>query len=229
MSIGTFLENALIYGIPLVIAITLHEAAHGYVALFFGDPTAKQAGRLSLNPLNHIDPVGTLLMPGLLILLGAPFVFGYAKPVPVSFSRLTRPKRDMMFVAAAGPLTNIILAFVSGVILLLASKQPYALQQLVGTSALFSMYINVTLALFNLIPIPPLDGSRILVGLLPDEAGPYFERIERYGFAILLGIIIVIPMVAHQLGSEFNLLSWLLRTPIEWTVRLIATILGLES
>lgn len=228
MSPGTFLENALIYGIPLIFAITLHEAAHGYVAMMFGDPTAKNAGRLSLNPIKHVDPLGTILMPGLLIAFGSPFVFGYAKPVPVSFWRLGHPKRDMIFVAAAGPLTNIVLAYVSVFILTVASTLDGSAQHFVSTSALFSLYINVTLALFNLLPLPPLDGSRILAGLLPREFGRHFDELDRYGMFILLGLIVIVPLIAHQLGFEFNLLSWILSEPIEWTVRFIAGSVGLR-
>ena len=195
------LQNLAICTPPLLLGVTFHEAMHGYVAYRLGDPTAKQMGRLTLNPLAHIDPVGTLLVPAVLFLTGATFLFGWARPVPVNFFRLRNPKRDMVWVAAAGPLTNLTLAAISGILyqlfLSMAPTLPSA-----GLTVLtffvymcvFSVKINVLLALFNLIPIPPLDGGRILVGLLPREQAIAVSRIEPYGMFILFGLILLNPL-----------------------------------
>lgn len=158
-----------------LMTVVLHELAHGLVAYAFGDRTAAQMGRLTLNPLKHIDPLWTVVLPGILFFLGLP-VIGMAKPVPVNFANLRNPKRDMILVAAAGPITNLLLAS----ILVLAYK-------LSGqTVLLYCVYFNLGLALFNLLPIPPLDGSRILVGLLPSEIGIYIWRMEYFGFILVL-------------------------------------------
>ena len=164
--------DALIYAasiwvIPLIIAITFHEAAHGYVARFFGDNTAWQFGRVTLNPFKHIDPVGTVLLPALLFITRSPFLFGYAKPVPVNFGALRNPRRDMIFVAAAGPAMNFILAVIAALLFHLVSYLPDTAEQWVAENLKNGLVINVILAIFNLLPLPPLDGGRIVVGLLP--------------------------------------------------------------
>ncbi len=177
---------------PLFLAVILHEVMHGYVAYRLGDPTAKHLGRLTLNPIAHIDPFGTLLIPLFLFLTGAPFLFGYAKPVPVNFFRLRNPKRDMIWVAAAGPLTNLTVAAICGIIfrffMLMPNTDGIFIEFFIRMFH-FSVVINVLLALFNLIPIPPLDGGRILVGSLPHEKAAMVSRLEPYGMFLVIFLI----------------------------------------
>ena len=185
--IKTVVETLLIDGIPLILAITLHEAAHAYAAKRLGDFTAFYLGRVSLNPIKHIDPVGTLLIPIVLKLIGSPILFGYAKPVPVNFLALNHPKRDMIWVALAGPASNWIQAVLWTLLLsiLLATANT---QDLLISMAKAGIYWNVILAVLNLFPLPPFDGGRILVGLLPMEQARFVSKIEPFGFFILLGL-----------------------------------------
>ena len=184
-----------IWALPVLLAITLHEAAHGYVARHFGDPTADQAGRITLNPLRHIDPVGTLLVPASILALSSLFgaggiLFGWAKPVPVNFSRLRNPKADMLWVAAAGPFTNLIMALGWAIlfrIALVGEPGAYTLPLLKMADA--GMQINAVLMVLNLLPLPPLDGGRIAVSLLPHHLAWRFARLEPYGFPILLVLL----------------------------------------
>lgn len=190
-----FLLNVALWAFPVVMAITLHEAAHGYVARLFGDPTAHEQGRITLNPLKHIDPVGTLLVPGGIVLMnaitGAGFPpFGWAKPVPVDFGRLRKPKADMLWVAAAGPASNFVQAIawavLIGFVVKMSSGQGDSLWVELATRG---MLVNVGLMLINLVPIPPLDGGRIAVSLLPMRQAIAWSRIEPYGFYILIGLL----------------------------------------
>lgn len=186
----SIIQTLAIYAIPVIFAITLHEAAHGYVARHFGDPTAWQLGRITLNPLKHVDPVGTILIPALLYISKAGFLFGWAKPVPVDFSRLRRPKQDMLWVAAAGPGANLVMALGWAVLLKLAvilPQNPYSLPLAEMSRA--GIEVNAVLMLLNLLPIPPLDGGRIAVSLLPPRLAWRFARVERFGFVILLGLL----------------------------------------
>src|SRR5690606_37496320 len=185
------IQALAIYALPVIFAITLHEAAHGYVARHFGDPTAWQLGRVSLNPIRHIDPVGTILVPGLILLFsGGGFLFGWAKPVPVDFGRLRNPKRDMLWVAAAGPAANLAMLLGWAVLYKFGSSDPDSLyglaMQAMGRAG---MIINASLMLLNLLPLPPLDGGRIMVSLLPHRWAWRFAQIERYGFVILLVLL----------------------------------------
>jgi Zn-dependent protease len=198
---------ATIWVIPVVVAVTFHEAAHGFVAHLLGDDTAWRLGRVSFNPLKHIDPVGTILLPGMLLLLGSPFLFGYAKPVPVNFRALHSPRRDMVLVAAAGPAMNIALAVLAALAFHLVGDLPATGAQWLAENLRNALLINVVLAVFNLFPLPPLDGGRILVGVLPPAAAVPFARLEPYGIPILIGILFVLPMLGAPLGIDLSIVS----------------------
>jgi Zn-dependent protease len=198
---------ATVWVIPVIIAITFHEAAHGFVAHLLGDDTAWRLGRVSFNPFKHIDPFGTILLPGLLLLMHSPFLFGYAKPVPVNFRALRRPRRDMVLVAAAGPAMNIALAVVAALAFHVVFYLPATSAQWFATNLKNALLINVLLAVFNLFPIPPLDGGRILVGILPRPLATLVTRLEPYGLAILIGLFIVLPILGAQLGVNLSFVS----------------------
>lgn len=181
----TLIQKIAIYALPVIFAITVHEAAHGYIARYFGDTTAESLGRITLNPIKHIDPIGTILVPALLVLSGTGFLFGWAKPVPVDFSRLRNPKRDMRWVAAAGPASNFLMAIFWAVVYKFSAMAgdfavPLALMGQAG------ILVNVVLMVLNLLPLPPLDGGRIAVSLMPNQMAYKFAQLERYGFIILL-------------------------------------------
>ena len=190
MDLSDTLQIILVAAPPAILAITLHEAAHGYAARYFGDPTAWQAGRISLNPLRHIDPIGTLLLPLLLALFKSPILFGWAKPVPVSIHRLRHPKRDMLWVAAAGPAVNLLMAVGWTALLKLDTLIPYnMLSQPLALMCQVGIVINLSLAMLNLFPLPPLDGGRIAVSLLPEPLASQFAQLERWGFFILIALL----------------------------------------
>lgn len=222
MNISDLIQTVLIYALPVIFAITLHEAAHGYAAQRLGDPTAAMLGRVTLNPFAHIDPMGTILMPLLLYFsTGGAFLFGYAKPVPVRFDQLHHPKRDMVWVALAGPAANLLQALLWGVVL-------YALAA-AGVSERFfiemckaGMLTNVVMFAFNLFPLPPLDGGRILVGLLPWRQALMFSKIEPWGFFIVMALVItgVVNNLWMQplMGMTFDVLKLLL-SPLAALIR----------
>jgi Zn-dependent protease len=194
MDIANLIQTVAIYALPVLFAITIHEAAHGYAARRLGDNTAWMLGRITLNPLKHIDPVGTIAMPLLLYvstaaLPGGPFLLGYAKPVPVRFGNLRNPKTHMVWVALAGPVANFLQALLWG-ILYLISKRIDA-DDFFSAMAVAGVGVNVTLGVFNLFPLPPLDGGRVAIGLLPWKYGQHLARIEPYGFFIMIGLIVL--------------------------------------
>ena len=216
--------------IPMIIAIVFHEVAHGWTARLLGDDTAKEQGRLTLNPLKHVDPFGTIILPGLLRLAGMP-VFGFAKPVPVNKWRLRNPKRDMMLVAAAGPVSNLVMGLIGAILLGFysppgvvhaSSMEEFRLgfaaygrvSEFIGFSLLLFILLNVSLAIFNLLPIPPFDGGHIVEGLLPNGLAQRYGELHRYALLVMVLLLVVLPMAFPSL----NVLNWLVGPPVDWLV-----------
>ena len=220
------LYDLSVWVIPLVIAITFHEAAHGFVAHALGDDTAWKLGRVSLNPLKHIDPFGTLILPGMLLLAHSPFLFGYAKPVPVNFRALRHPRIDMVWVALAGPATNIALALIAALAFHFVGYLPPNAAQWLFDNLKNALVINVVLAVFNMMPIPPLDGGRVAVGLLPRVLAVPLARLEPFGMLILIGILIVLPLAGSQFGLNLDVISTILRATTGYLFQLILMVTG---
>jgi Zn-dependent protease len=223
-SLTATLYLASTWVLPLIIAITFHEASHGFVAHRLGDDTAWRLGRVTFNPLKHIDLYGTILLPALLLLVRSPFLFGYAKPVPVNFGALRNPRRDMVWVAAAGPGMNLALAIVAG--LVHHFLFPVGRHNWVALNLENAIFINVLLAVFNMIPLPPLDGGRVAVGLLPNVLARPLARLERYGILILILLIFVLPYIGQNMSVNLDVMSWLLARPVEYLLHLIGVITG---
>jgi len=222
------LYTASTWVLPVLIAITFHEAAHGFVAWRLGDPTAHERGRVTFNPLRHVDPFGTVILPALLLISPLPFVFGWAKPVPVAFHRLHRPRRDMILVAAAGPGINLGLALVSAILMNVAVWVPEPLATWLILNLAHAILINLLLAIFNMLPLPPLDGGRVAVCLLPQALAVPLARLERYGLFILVGALFLLPMLGERLGVEINLFRWLVWQPAEWLLPIFFRLGGVE-
>lgn len=209
------IQNITIFAIPLILAITLHEASHAFAARYFGDSTAYMLGRMTLNPVKHIDPIWTIAVPLLLLLFKSPFLFGAAKPVPVNFGALRNPKRDMIWVAAAGPLSNLVMMVLWGLVCKIAvsvpESEPAAFLALVGQAGVF---VNALIMIFNLFPLLPLDGGRILMGLLPDKLAYAFSRTEPYGMFILIALLatrmldgILWPLIKFSTDSIYAIMG----------------------
>jgi Zn-dependent protease len=221
-----FIYLATIWVIPALIAITFHEAAHGFVAHLLGDDTAWRLGRVSFNPLKHIDPVGTILLPGMLLFLHSPFLFGYAKPVPVNFRALRSPRRDMVLVAAAGPAMNIGLAVVAALAFHFVRYLPDTVALWLAANLRNAVLFNVVLAVFNLFPLPPLDGGRILVGILPVAVGRLLAQLEPFGIAILLALFIVLPVLGATFGLDLGAVSHALAVVTNAVIAAIVYVTG---
>ncbi|MBL4614357.1 MAG: site-2 protease family protein [Magnetovibrio sp.] len=226
--LNQFLSVASVWVVPIILAVTLHEAAHGWVASKLGDNTAKYLGRVTFNPLKHIDLFGTILMPaGLLLISGGQFMFGFAKPVPVNFRALRNPRRDMVLVAAAGPGANILIAIAAALLLHVVTYAPdYAVDWL-ALNLINALKVNVILAMFNLLPLPPLDGGRIAVGLLPHPFSGMMARLERAGFGILIFMLFILPWIGGKIGFDLNVLGVLVLVPAQFVLEVILTLTGI--
>ena len=225
-SINLVLYQISIWAIPAIIAITFHEASHGYVAYLLGDDTAWRQGRVSFNPLVHIDPFGTVVLPVMLLMLRSPFLFGYAKPVPVNFRALRHPRLGMMLVAAAGPGMNLLLATIAALGFHVVGYVPAPGAQWLAANLMNALVLNVILAIFNLLPIPPLDGGRILVSVLPGSLARLVSRAEPYGLLILIGLIVVLPLLGARLGTNLDLISRFIMTSTNAVLGIILWLTG---
>ncbi|PWR23659.1 site-2 protease family protein [Zavarzinia compransoris] len=221
-----FLQQVTVWALPIVFAITLHEAAHGWMANRLGDPTARMLGRVTLNPIRHIDPLGTIILPALL-LLTVGFAFGYAKPVPINFRNLRNPRRDMVLVAAAGPGANMLMALIAAGLIHLVPVLPEQVGIWLGQNCVNAIVINAVLGVFNMIPLPPLDGGRVAVGLLPRALAYPLARVEPYGMLLIFGAAFLLPMVAAQAGLDVNPVFDLIEPVIRGVVGLFVSLAGL--
>ncbi len=226
MNASSFAWDVSTWVIPALLAITLHEAAHGYAARALGDPTAERMGRITMNPLRHIDPFGTILLPGMLILMKSGFLFGYAKPVPVNFGNLRDPKRDMVLVAAAGPGLNLLLALIAAILYHGVDLLPEPTQAWLADNLENAIQFNVLLAVFNMLPIPPLDGGRVAVGLLPLPLAVQLAKLERVGILIVMGVFMLLPMVSRELGLGIDPTRVLISVPTRAVIELILSVTG---
>lgn len=226
MDLTSLVQQVSVVALPLVFAITLHEAAHGYAALAFGDDTAKRLGRISLNPLRHIDPFGTIILPAMLMIMGG-FLFGWAKPVPVNFSKLKPARLGMVLVAAAGPGTNIAMAMLAMFLVRFVGALPDQAVDWARLNLANAIYLNLLLAVFNMLPIPPLDGGRVAVGLLPRPLGRRLARVENYGVLVLLGALVVLPLIGRAIGiPQLDPFDSVIQPAINGLLELLVSLFG---
>ncbi len=223
-----FINTISTWIVPVLISVTMHEAAHAYTANLLGDNTAKKLDRVTLNPFKHIDKFGTVILPLLLVLMKSPFIFGWAKPVPVMFHRLNNPLRDMVIVAIAGPLTNIALAIISASILSLMQNLSLLDNLWLVRTLINFIFINIILAVFNMIPVPPLDGGRVAVGLLPKYFSYQLAKLERYGLFIIIGGLFLLPLIGKEIGITLEPIHWFIQYISNFLLTIISFLTGLS-
>ncbi len=229
MDISTIAYTVSVWAIPVLLAVTFHEAAHGWAAWRLGDDTAYRLGRVTFNPFRHIDPFGTILLPIMLLLAsGGRMMFGFAKPVPVNFRGLARPRRDMVLVAIAGPGINLLLAIVAAALVHTLPLTSGAFREWYGLNLQAAVWINLLLAVFNMLPLPPLDGGRVAVGLLPWRLAVRLARLERAGIPIILAVVFVVPWLGDAMGMDLNVFWWLVGMPTSFLEAAIFRLVGLQ-
>jgi Zn-dependent protease len=214
VSAENFLYLASIWVLPVLLAVTFHEAAHAWAAWRLGDNTAHELGRVTTNPFRHVDPVGTVLIPVLLLVTRAPFLIGWAKPVPVNEAALGHPARDGMLVAAAGPAANLLIALICALLLRATFLLPDSMSHWALLNLLNAMWLNLVLAFFNILPVLPLDGGRVVLGLLPPDAAAVYSRHQSFGFMILIGLLFVLPELGKGLGMDLDLVRLVIQVPV---------------
>lgn len=226
MNFERFLYQASVWVLPVLLAATFHEAAHAWMAWRLGDDTAESQGRVSIDPLRHVDPFGTVALPAFLLLTQAPFLFGWARPIPVNVEALRKPRRDAALVACAGPAANLMLAFMAGLLMHLLPLLPEFMSEWAQLNLGHALVLNVLLAVFNMLPIPPLDGGRISVVVLPRPFGERLAKVEPYGMFVLVMLLFALPTVANNIGARFMFAELFIQAPVKFLIHVVMTIAG---